>query len=351
MKATVIHAPGDVRLTEVPDPQVVLPTDAVVRVVASCVCGSDLWPYRGANAVDEPRRIGHEFVGVVEEVGPEVTGVRPGQFVIAPFVWSCGECAACRWGMQTSCERGGGWGGEDRDGHFVDGGQGEVVRVPRADGTLVPVDGIDASVDERLLASLLTCSDVMGTGWHAALRAGVQPGETVAVVGDGAVGLCAVLAAVLQGAERVIAMSRYPQRQAVARTFGATDIIETRGDEGVEALRELTDGWGADRVLECVGTHDSMLQAIRSARPGGTVGYVGVPHGIELPIELMFRRNVNLAGGVAPAREYAPMLRDKVLAGEIDPGQVFDAVMPLAEVARAYTAMDERTAIKVMLRP
>ncbi|WP_374928782.1 zinc-dependent alcohol dehydrogenase family protein [Kytococcus sedentarius] len=351
MKATVIHAPGDVRLTEVPDPRVVLPTDAVVRVVASCVCGSDLWPYRGANPVDEPRRIGHEFVGVVEEVGTEVGGLRAGQFVIAPFVWSCGQCQACRWGVQTSCADGGGWGGPDRDGHFVDGGQGEAVRVPRAEGTLVPVDGIDDSVDERLLASLLTCSDVMGTGWHAALGAGVQPGETVAVVGDGAVGLCAVLAARLQGAERVIAMSRYPSRQAVAREFGATDVVEARGDEGVEALRELTDGWGADRVLECVGTHDAMLQAIRSTRPSGSVGYVGVPHGIELPIELMFRRNVNLGGGVAPAREYAPMLRDRVLAGEIEPGKVFDAVMPLADVAQAYTAMDERTAIKVMLRP
>ncbi|WP_462418210.1 zinc-dependent alcohol dehydrogenase family protein [Kytococcus sp. Marseille-QA3725] len=351
MRATVIHAAGDVRLEEVPEPRVVLPTDAVVRVVASCVCGSDLWPYRGANPVEEPRRIGHEFVGVVEQAGSEVA-LREGQFVIAPFVWSCDDCAACTSGFPTSCLNGGGWGGEDRDGHLVDGGQGEAVRVPRADGTLVPVDGVDErAVDERLLASLLTVSDVMGTGWHAAHQAGVREGHTVVVVGDGAVGLCGVLAARMQGASRIIAMSRYPERQAVAREFGATDVVEARGDEGVQAVRELTDGLGADRVLECVGTHDSMLQAIRSTRPGGTVGYVGVPHGIELPVELMFRRNVNLAGGVAPARRYAPMLRDAVVAGEIEPGRVFDTVVPLDDVAAAYTAMDERTAIKVMLRP
>ncbi|SNC74283.1 Threonine dehydrogenase [Kytococcus aerolatus] len=351
MKATVIHAPGDVRLEEVPDPQVVAPTDAVVRVVASCVCGSDLWPYRGANEVNEPRRIGHEFVGIVEETGSEVRDVRPGQFVIAPFVWSCGDCLPCRSGFQTSCERGGGWGGDDREGHPVDGGQGEAVRVPQADGTLVPVDGVDDSVDERLLASLLTCSDVVATGWHAASRAGVEPGMTVAVVGDGAVGLSAVLAARELGAERIIAMSRYEARQGVAREFGATDIVEARGDEGVAAVRELTAGQGADRVLECVGTGESMVQALRSTRPGGTVGYVGVPHGVELPVELMFRRNLNVAGGVAPARAYAEMLRDKVLAGQIEPGRVFDAVMPLADVSEGYRAMDERRAIKVMLRP
>lgn len=350
MRATVIHAAGDVRLEQVPDPQVVLPTDAVVRVVASCVCGSDLWPYRGANDVDEPRRIGHEFVGVVEETGSDVR-LRRRQFVVAPFVWSCGDCAPCRSGVQTSCERGGGWGGPDRDGHLVDGGQGEAVRVPRADGTLVPVDGVDEDVEEGLLKSLLTCSDVMGTGWHAATRAGVQEGETVVVVGDGAVGLCGVLSARMKGAGRIIAMSRHAPRQAVAREFGATDVVEARGDEGVQAVRELTDGQGADRVLECVGTHDAMLQAIRSARPGGTVGYVGVPHGIELPIELMFRRNVNVAGGVAPVRAYGEALRDAVLADDIEPGKVFDAVMPLHDVAEAYTAMDERTAIKVMLRP
>ncbi|MFC0358958.1 zinc-binding dehydrogenase [Kytococcus sp. HMSC28H12] len=350
MRATVIHAAGDVRLEQVPDPQVVLPTDAVVRVVASCVCGSDLWPYRGANEVTEPRRIGHEFVGVVEETGDDVQ-LRRGQFVVAPFVWSCGGCAPCRSGVQTSCERGGGWGGPDRDGHLVDGGQGEAVRVPRANGTLVPVDGVDEDVEEGLLKSLLTCSDVMGTGWHAATRAGVQEGETVVVVGDGAVGLCGVLSARMKGAGRIIAMSRHAPRQAVAREFGATDVVEARGDEGVQAVRDLTDGRGADRVLECVGTHDAMLQAIRSARPGGTVGYVGVPHGIELPIELMFRRNVNVAGGVAPVRAYGEALRDAVLAGDIEPGKVFDAVMPLDDVAEAYTAMDERAAIKVMLRP
>lgn len=349
MRATMIHGTRDVRLEEVPDPQLRRPTDALVRVTASCVCGSDLWPYRGVNAVEAPRPIGHEFVGVVEEVGADVRTVRAGQFVIAPFVYSCGECAHCRYGVQTSCVKGGrGWGGADGDGEPTAACQGELVRVPYADGTLVATPEVPG---EDQLASMLALSDVMGTGWHCAVSAGVQEGETVVVVGDGAVGLSAVLSAVRLGADRVIAMSRHETRQAVAREFGATDIVAERGEEGAERVLELTDGVGAERVLECVGTGDSMTQAFACARPGGAVGFVGVPHGVEVPISTMFRSNIRLAGGVAPVRRYLPQLRDAVLAGEIDPGRVFDLTLPLAEVAEAYAAMDERRAIKVMLRP
>ncbi len=349
MRATILHAPRDVRLDEVPDPTILRPTDAIVRVTASCVCGSDLWPYRGINEVKEPRAIGHEFVGIVEEVGSEVRTVRPGQFVIAPFRYSCGECAHCRYGVQTSCVRGGqGWGGLDGDGEPTPACQAEVLRVPYADGTLVATPEVPG---EDLLPSMLALSDVMATGWHCAVSAGVREGETVVVVGDGAVGLSAVLSAVRLGAGRVVAMSRHEPRQAVARDFGATDVVAERGDEGAERVKELTDGVGADRVLECVGTGDSMDQAFASVRPGGSVGFVGVPHGVEVPIGTMFRHNVRLAGGVAPVRAYLERLRDDVLAGEIDPGRVFDVTMPLDEVAEAYAAMDERRAIKVMLRP
>ncbi|WP_134774300.1 zinc-dependent alcohol dehydrogenase family protein [Ornithinimicrobium flavum] len=349
MRATMIHGTRDVRLEAVADPRVLRPTDALVRVSASCVCGSDLWPYRGINPVESPRPIGHEFVGIVEEVGADVRTVRPGQFVIAPFVYSCGECAHCRYGVHTSCVRGGrGWGGPDGDGEPTPACQGEMVRVPYADGTLVPTPEVPG---EGQLASMLALSDVMGTGWHCAVSAGVQEGETVVVVGDGAVGLSAVLSAARLGAGRVIAMSRHETRQAVAREFGATDVVAERGEEGAERVLELTDGVGADRVLECVGTGDSMTQAFACARPGGSVGFVGVPHGVEVPVSDMFRRNVRLAGGVAPVRRYLPRLRDEVLAGEIDPGRVFDLTLPLAEVAEAYAAMDERRAIKVMLRP
>ncbi len=348
MDATVLHAPGDIRLEQVPDPQLRQPTDAVVRMVASCVCGSDLWPYRGISAVRRPRRIGHEFIGVVEEVGGEVTTVRPGSFVIAPFLWSDNTCAHCRAGMQSACANGGGFGGPDRHGDLVDGCQGEYVRVPLADGTLVATP---EHPGEEMLASLLTLTDVMATGWHAAVSARVRPGATVVVVGDGAVGLCGVLSAVEQGAERVIAMSRHADRQALAREFGATDIVPERGAEGVERVLELTEGVGADAVLECVGTQESMEQAFASARPGAMVGFVGVPHGAEAPVGQMFRRNVGLAGGMAPVRGYLDDLLPRVLAGRINPGRVFDAARPLAEVADAYRAMDEREAIKVMLRP
>lgn len=334
----MIHGPFDVRLEEVPDAEIEQPTDAVVRVVASCICGSDLWPYRGENRVNSPRRIGHEFVGVVEDVGAEVTTARPGDFVIAPFLFSCGTCDHCRAGVQTSCRNGGGF----------DGCQAEAVRVPFADGTLVATP---EPPDDGLVPSLLTLSDVMGTGWHAALAAGVRPGATVAVVGDGAVGLCGVLAARRLGAERVVAMSRHADRQSVARSFGATDVVEARGEDGVATVLELTGGTGADAVLECVGTGAAMEQALGCARPGATVGFVGMPHGVELPVRQMFSSNVGVRGGVAPVRAYLPELMAAVLAGDLRPGQVFDRELPLDDVADGYTQMHERRSIKVLLRP
>jgi threonine dehydrogenase-like Zn-dependent dehydrogenase len=348
MLATILNAPGDIRVEEVPDPTIVKPTDALVRVTAACVCGSDLWPYRGVNTVPEPTRIGHEFVGIVEEVGGEVRGVRPGDFVIAPFMYSDNTCPHCRAGIQSRCDRGGFWGGADRDGIMVDGGQGEYVRVPLADGTLV---ASRETPDDALIPSLLSLSDVMGTGWHAAVAAQVLEGDTVVVVGDGAVGLCGVLAAAEMGADRIVAMSRHEPRQRIARKFGATHVLAERGDAAVAAVQELTKGVGADAVLECVGTHESMSTAIAVARPGATVGYVGVPHGIEYPVRDMFARNVGIAGGIAPARQYLPQLRDGVLAGTIKPGVVFDHEVPLAEVAEGYAAMDERRAIKSLVRP
>lgn len=349
MRATLIYGTRDIRLEEVPDPAVQLPTDAVVRVVASCVCGSDLWPYRGVQRTSEPHRIGHEFVGIVEDVGRAVSTVSPGDFVIAPFAISDGTCRNCRNGITTSCEHGGWWGAPDESGLAVDGGQGERVRVPQADGTLVATSDQPEPV---LVPSLLTLSDVMGTGHHAAVSAEVGAGSTVAVVGDGAVGLCAVLAAARLGAERIIAMSRNPERADLARDFGATDVVAERGREGAAAVKELLGGIGADAVLECVGTQQSMAQALGCTRPGGHVGYVGVPAGgPELPIQKMFGANLNVAGGVAPVRAYLPELLTDVLAGTIDPGRVFDAEMPLSDVAQAYAAMDERRAIKVLLRP
>ena len=349
MKATLLHGPRDIRLAEVPDPQLHDPTDVVVRVVASCVCGSDLWPYRGVTRTREPKRIGHEFVGVVEDVGREVRSVRPGDFVIAPFAISCGGCAHCRNGVYTSCVHDLSWGGEDEHGHPIDAGQGEFVRVPLADGTLVATPG---QPDEALLPSLLTLSDVMGTGHHAARAAAVGPDTTVVVVGDGAVGLCAVLAAARLGAERIIAMSRHEKRQTLAREFGATDVVAERGAEGVAVVRDLLDGVGADCVLECVGTRESMQQALDVARPGGRVGFVGVPAGgPELPVRQLFESNVSVGGGVAPVRAYLPELLADVLERRIDPGRVFDVELPLEQVSEAYAAMDERRAIKTLLRP
>ena len=349
MLATVIHAARDIRVEEVPDPALSTGGDAIVRVVAACVCGSDLWPYRGVTATKEPHRIGHEFVGIVEEVGAEVRDIKAGDFVIAPFYFCDGTCVNCRNGVSTSCLSGGWWGSDDKLGGFADGGQGERVRVPLADGTLSVVEG---PVGDDEIAGLLTLSDVMGTGHHAAVSAGVGPGDSVAVVGDGAVGLCAIIAAKRLGATTIIAMSRHPQRQALAREFGATHIVEERGDAGIARVRELTEGVGADRVLECVGTKESMDQALRSTRPGGMVGYVGVPNGgPELPVRQMFGRNVGVNGGVAPVRGYIEELLPDVRSGAIQPGRVFDLVLPLTEAAEAYAAMDERRATKVMLRP
>jgi len=309
-----------------------------VKVVAGCICGSDLWPYRGHNAVDAGATIGHECVGVVEEVGSEVRDVAVGDFVIVPFCHCDNTCPHCRAGVQSACENGG----------FTQSGQGEYARVTQADGSLVKTDGMP---DEALLPSLLTLSDVLPTGWHAAVSARVSKGDSVVVVGDGAVGLCGVLAARELGAERIIAMSRHASRQAIAKQFGATDIVEERGKEGAAAVAELTNGIGADAVLECVGTDESMKQALRSARPGAMVGYVGVPHGVNLPINAMFGRNVGVAGGMAPVRKYLPDLLERTLSGAVDAGPVFDSTMPLDDVAEAYRAMDERRAIKVLLRP
>lgn len=349
MRATLIHGPGKIESAEVDDPKIEKPTDAVVRVVASCICGSDLWPYRGVQPTKESHQIGHEFVGVVDSVGDEVTTLTVGQFVIAPFVISDGTCVNCRNGFHTSCLHGAAWGADDRDGLPVTGGQSSLVRVPWADGTLVATDEHPA---DELIPSLLALSDVMSTGHHAAVSAGVGPGTTVAVVGDGAVGLCAVLASKRLGAERIVLFSRHPSRQELGREFGADTIIEERGDDGVEAVHALFDGIGPDCVLECVGTKESMDQALRSVRPGGHVGYVGVPSGgAELPIQTMFGGNINVSGGVAPARAYIPELLPDVLSGAIQPGKVFDQTLPLAEVADGYVAMDERTAIKVLLQP
>jgi threonine dehydrogenase-like Zn-dependent dehydrogenase len=338
MRVTTIHGPGDIRLEERPRPTLEAPTEALVRVVASCVCGSDLWPYRGENQIDVGSPIGHEMVGVVEEVGRAVRDFAVGDFVIAPFVHCDNTCAHCRAGVTSACVHQG----------FTKGGQGEYAVVHQADGSLVKTDGLP---DEALIPSLLTLSDVMATGWHAAVSAGVRPGSTAVVVGDGAVGLCGVLAAAQLGAERVIAMSRHEPRQKIATEFGATDIVPERGEEGEQRILDVTDGVGADAVLECVGTDASMRTAFKIARPGSTVGFVGVPHGVELPVRRMFGKNIGLAGGVAPVRTYLPDLLERVLSGAIDRGRVFDLTLPLDEVAEAYRAMDERRAIKVLLRP
>lgn len=347
MHATLIHGDHDIRFEEVPDPVLITATDAIVRVVAACVCGSDLWPYRGVTKGEG--RIGHEFVGVVESVGADVAAVKVGDFVIAPFYVCDMTCVNCRNGFSTSCLQGSWWGGDDRAGHPADGGQGERVRVPLADGTLFVVPG---PVDDALVPHLLTLSDVMGTGHHAAVSAGVRPGDTVVVVGDGAVGLCGVLAASRLGASRVVAMSRHESRAALAREFGATETIAERGEDGIRVIREMFDGVGADRVLECVGTEESMRQALGSARPGGQVGFVGVPNGgPELPMRKLFTSNVGVRGGVAPVRNYVAELLPEVLSGALQPGKVFDLELPLSEVAAGYAAMDERRAIKVLLRP
>lgn len=346
MRATILHAPGDIRLENVADPQLINDSDAVVRVVASCICGSDLWPYRGINPVREAVRIGHEFVGIVEKVGSAVAKIQVDDFVIAPFMFSDNTCALCERNVHTSCKSGGFWGAPERDGTPVDGGQGEIVRVPLADGTLVATPD---QPDRQMIADLLTLSDVFPTGHHAAVSAGVTPGSTVAVVGDGAVGLSAVLAAKRLGAKQVIAMSRHEPRQDIARRFGADHIIATRGADGARQVRETFDGLGADFVLECVGTKESMLQATMCARPGGRIGYVGVPHDVEFNVPSLFSRNIGIAGGIAPARAYIEELLPDVWSGAVRPGAVFDQALPLDQVAGGYRAMDERTAIKSLL--
>ncbi len=338
MQGAVLYGPRDVRFEEREFPTIIKPTDAIIRISATCVCGSDLWPYRGIQPIAQPTPMGHEYCGVVEEVGSAVTSIKPGQFVIGSFFASDNTCPNCQAGYQSSCQHF----------EFVSTAQAPVLRVPLADGTLVATPDIPP---QDMIPSLLSLSDVMGTGWFAADAANVKPGSTVAVVGDGAVGLLGVLSARQMGAGRIIAMSRHQRRQKLAREFGATDIVTQRGDEGVARIKELTSGIGADSVLECVGTQESMMQAIRSTRPGGYVGYVGVPHGVELNGEQLFFAHVHLHGGPAPVRRYLPELIDQVWNGKINPGKVFDLRLPLDQVAEGYRAMDERRAIKALLRP
>ena len=338
MRGVIMNAPGEVVVAERPDPVIVEPTDAIVRLTATCICGSDLWPYRGTEHADHAP-MGHEYVGVVEEVGAEVTTVKPGDFVVGSFVASDNTCEICRAGYPSRCVHNVMMGGI--------GTQAEKARIPLADGTLVATPG---QPDADLIPSLLAASDVLGTGWFAAVAAEAGPGKTVVVVGDGAVGLMGVLAAKQLGAERVIAMSRHADRQALARAFGATDIVEERGDAGVATIKELTGGLGAHSVIEAVGTQESLLQAIRSARPGGHVGFVGVAHdGVALPADELFFAEVHLLGGPAPVRRFLPELIRLIWDREIDPGRVFDLTLPLDRAAEGYDAMDRRTATKVLL--
>jgi len=340
MRGVVLHAPRDVRVEPRDDPTIVEPTDALIRLSATCVCGSDLWPYRGADPVTRPSPMGHEYAGIVTEVGTGVTTIRPGQFVIGSFFASDNTCEICRAGYQTSCIHRVGIGGL--------GAQAEYLRVPLADGTLVATPDVPS---DDLIAGFLAASDVLGTGWFAAVAADVRPGRTVAVVGDGAVGLLGVLAARQLGAERIIAMSRHEPRQKLALEFGATDIVTERGDEGVARIKDLTGGLGAHSVIEAVGTQQSMMQAIHATRPGGHVGFVGVTHDVALPGDELFFSHVHLHGGPAPVRRFLPELIDLIWHRRIDPGKVFDLELPLDDAAEGYRAMDERRAIKTLLRP
>ena len=338
MRGSILYGPRNIRFEERKAPNIVKPTDAIIRNSATCVCGSDLWPYRGIEQFPQPTPMGHEYCGIVEEVGSAVKSIKPGQFVVGSFFASDNTCPTCQIGYQSSCH------GREP----VNGAQAPLLRVPLADGTLVATPDVPA---EGLIPSLLTLSDVMGTGWFAADAANVKPGSTVVVVGDGAVGLLAVLSAKQMGAKRIIAMSRHPSRQKLARDFGATEIVIERGDEGVTRIKDLTNGIGADSVLECVGTQQSIMQAINSARPGGYVSYVGVPHGVTLNGEQLFFSHVHLHGGPAPVRRFLPKLIDLVWSKTIDPGKVFDLILPLDQVSEGYRAMDERAAIKTMLQP
>ncbi len=338
MKGTVLYGPGDIRFEDRETPKIVEPTDAIIRISLTCVCGSDLWPYRGLQPSNGPTPMGHEYCGIVEEVGGAVRSVKPGQFVIGSFATSDNTCPNCQYGYQSSCIH--------RE--FITRAQAPVLRVPLADGTLVPTQEMPS---EDLVPSLLTTSDVLGTGWFAADAANVKPGATVVVVGDGAVGLLGVLSAKQMGAERIIAMSRHENRQKLAREFGATDVVAERGEDGVKRIMDMTKGVGADSVLECVGTQQSMMQAIQSTRRGGYVSYVGVPHGVELNGTELFFAHVHLHGGPAPVRRYLPKLIDLVLNRSMDPGKVFDLTLPLEQVAQGYRAMDEHRAIKALLSP
>lgn len=339
MKGTVLYGPGDIRFEDREDPKILQPTDAILRLAATCVCGSDLWPYRGLQPIDGPTPMGHEYCGIVEEVGSAVKSVKPGQFVVGSFATSDNTCPHCQYGYQSSCMH--------RE--FMLRAQAPFLRVPQADGTLVATLGGLPSPD--LVPSLLAASDVLGTGWFAADAANVKPGGTVVVVGDGAVGLLGVLSAKQMGAGRIIAMSRHEARQKLAREFGATDIVTERGDDGIARIKDLTKGIGADSVLECVGTQESMMQAIHSTRPGGYMSYVGVPHGVELDAQQLFFTHIHLHGGPAPVRRFLPKLIDLILKGTITPGKVFDLTLLLAQVAEGYRAMDERRAIKALLKP
>ncbi len=337
MRGVIMHAAGDVRVEDRDDPVIQEPTDAIIRLAASCICGSDLWPYRGSDEVDATP-MGHEYVGVVTEIGDDVKNVKVGDFVVGSFMASDNTCEICRAGYQSRCV------------HVVPmgrvGTQAEFARIPLADGTLVATPG---QPGDDLIPSLLAASDVLGTGWFAAVAAEAGPGKTVAVVGDGAVGLLGILAARQLGAERVIAMSRHADRQELARRFGATDIVEERGDEGIAKVKELTDGLGAHSVIEAVGTQQSMEQAVRSTRPGGHVGFVGVSHDVTLEGQELFRSAVHLHGGPAPVRRFLPELIRLIWDREIDPGAVFDLTLPLEDAAEGYRAMDERRATKVLL--
>ena len=337
MLATVLHRPRDIRCEEVAEPKIQFTTDAIIKLSATCICGSDLWPYRGLNEVTAPMHMGHEYCGVVVEVGSEVRTVRPGQFVVGSFCISDNTCPHCQFGFQSSCVH--------RE--FMSGAQAPYARVPLADGTLVTTREVPS---DDLIPHFLATSDVLGTGWYAADAAGVREGGSVVVVGDGAVGLMGVLAAKEMDAERIIAMSRHEARQELARGYGATDIVAERGDEGVARVMEMTKGVGAESVLECVGTAESMAQALACTRPGGTIGYVGVPHGVTFDGQQLFFGQKRMLGGPAPVRRFLPDLMDRVLKGKIKPGKVFDLQLPLADVAEGYRAMDERHATKVLLR-
>jgi threonine dehydrogenase-like Zn-dependent dehydrogenase len=338
MRGAMLYAPGDVRVEERDDPRIEQPTDAVIRLAATCICGSDLWPYRGIATVEGPAPIGHEYAGVVEEVGRDVGNVKPGQFVIGSFIASDNTCEVCRAGYQSSCVH--------RQPVGALGAQAERLRVPLADGTLVATPEMPS---DDLVPSLLAASDVLGTGWFAAVAAEVGPGKTVAVVGDGAVGLLGVLAARQLGAERIVAMSRHENRQKLALEYGATDIVTERGDEGVARIKDMTDGLGAHSVIEAVGTQESMMQAIRATRRGGHVGFVGVSHDVSLPGNELFYSHVHLHGGPAPVRRFLPDLIELIWNRTVDPGKVFDLTLPLDQAAEGYRAMDERRAIKTLL--